>query len=63
MDPKMKNPLVEQRKKIKELESTTDYYDRISNIRATVAANNNTGWREDVERDEGGKFTWLRSQE
>jgi hypothetical protein len=28
-----------------------------------MAANENTRWTEDHERDEGGKFTWIASQD
>lgn len=62
MDPKMKNVSVEQKAFKRERESATDFFERMSSIRNTTASLHNTGWREDVERDEGGRFSRLNSQ-
>ena len=59
MDPKMKNTSVEQNKYKRDIEFATDFYDRMVETRAKIAATHDTGWKEDVERDEGGKFTTL----
>jgi len=62
MDPKMKNTKVEQKGLKQRMDIDNDYYDRILASREALARNEFTGWREDHERDEGGKFTWINSK-
>lgn len=62
MDPKMKNTKVEQTAMQKRMTEENDYYQHILSIRTRMAETESTGWKEDHERDEGGKFTWINSQ-
>lgn len=62
MDPKMKNTKVEQTAMQKRMSEENDYYQHILSIRTRMAETESTGWKEDHERDEGGKFTWINSQ-
>lgn len=62
MDPKMKNTVVEQRGLKKKMDEENDYYQHILSIRERMAQTEETGWKEDHERDEGGKFTWINSK-
>lgn len=62
MDPKMRNTTVEQSILKKRMDIDNDYYERILASREALAMNEETGWREDHERDEGGKFTWINSK-
>jgi hypothetical protein len=62
MDPKMRNTKVEQNQLSKRMAEENDYYERILSIRTRLAETESTQWKEDHERDEGGKFTWINSQ-
>jgi len=61
MDPKMRNLIVEQRRLKLQRQEQLDFFQHMTDIRETVARTYNTGWKEDVERDEGGRFTWLKN--
>lgn len=63
MDPKMKNTVVEQSQLKKRMDKDNDYYERILANRESLAKKENTNWQEDHERDEGGKFTWIRGMD
>jgi hypothetical protein len=62
MDPKIKNTKVEQAFLKQQMSIDNDYYEKILASREALARNEYTGWREDHERDEGGKFTWINSK-
>jgi hypothetical protein len=63
MDPKMKNTIVEQNVLKKRMAVDNDYYEFILSKREAQSNSEDTRWQEDHERDEGGKFTWIASQD
>lgn len=52
-DPKIKNTIVERKKYEKAQGEIVDYYDEVMKRRDDLAIREETGWRQDVERDEG----------
>ena len=52
-DPKIRNPIVERKKYEQRREEIIDYYEEMMKSREQVSNREETGWKLDVERDEG----------
>ena len=60
VDPIIRNTIIERRKYELQKENTLDYYNEIMHDRMQVAKREETGWRIDVQRDEGNTEVKLK---